>query len=137
MAKVSVFHGIGDLKRDLSRIPAAFYREGRKIVTEGAKVGNTLARDDARRTAGTHGKHYPKAFTADRAHSYMGPVGKILAEYGPDSSRDQGGMKFEFGEGRQTRPHLNLAKSADVIGPALHGETRRMLDGFFWPGGDR
>ncbi|HKY58304.1 MAG TPA: hypothetical protein VJL80_09725 [Aeromicrobium sp.] len=137
MAKVNVSHGIGDLKRDLSRIPPTFYREGRKLITEGAKVGNSLAKDNAKRSSGRHGKHYPKAFTADRAKSFVGFGGGVIqAEYGPDSHKRQGDMSFEDGS-RNQRPHNDLRKSADVIGPALVGETRMMLDGMFWPGGDK
>lgn len=32
-------------------------------VREATIVGNTVARDNAKRTSGTHGKHYPKSFT--------------------------------------------------------------------------
>lgn len=137
MTSIRVTHGLDDLYRDLARIPPAFYREGRKIVSEGARVGNSLAKDNARRSSGTHARLYPRAFTADRAHAYTGPVGKIIADYGPEP-RGQGLLAPILENGsRNNPPHGDLRRSADVIGPALHGETRRMLDGFFWPGGDR
>ena len=130
--RVRVQHDIDDLANDLAAIPPKMYREGRKIVTDGARVGASLARDNARRTAGKHGKHYPKSITADRGRAFAGfGGGEIAAEYGPDSGRPQGGMSFEFGS-RNQPPHLDLAKSADVIGPAFYGEVRRMVDGLFW-----
>lgn len=136
MARINVSHGIGDLASDLTKIPPALYREGRKVVSEGARVGASLARDSAQRTAGDHGKHYPKSITADRAASFFGfGGGEIAAEYGPDANKLQGGMSFERGS-RNQKPHNDLAKSADVIGPAFVGEVGRMVDGLFWPGGD-
>lgn len=135
--RVTTDHGLHDLARDLGRAPAAMYRGGRKIVTEGARVGATLARGNAKRTAGRHGKRYPSAITSDRASVFFGfGGGEITAAYGPDSSKPQGGMSFEGGS-RNQPPHHDLAKSADVIGPAFVGEVRSMLDDIFWPGGDR
>jgi hypothetical protein len=55
----------------------------------------------------------------------------VSGEYGPDAAMPQGGMSFEFGS-RNQKPHLDLAKSADVIGPALAQEVRGLADQWFW-----
>jgi hypothetical protein len=52
-------------------------------------------------------------------------------EYGPDIARPQGGMSFEYGS-RNQPPHLDLARSADLIGPSTVGEVGRMVDRLFW-----
>lgn len=129
--RVRVTHGIDDLQRDLAAIVPRARADMRKVVTEGARAGNELAKDNARRTAGAHGKLYPRAFTADRATpSLFGGAG-FSAEYGPLSGRPQGGMEFEFGS-RNQPPHLDLAKSADIIGGSFAREVRARIDDWFW-----
>jgi hypothetical protein len=56
----------------------------------------------------------------------------IQGEYGPDIAHPQGGMSFEGGS-RNQPPHNDLAKSADLIGPAFQGEVHRLPDKWFWP----
>lgn len=133
--RVHVEHSIGELAADCAKVPVDLYREGARVVKEGARVGGNVARDNARRTVGKHGKHYPSAITWDRsARAFVGfGGGSIQAEYGPDPARRQGGMSFEFGS-RNQPPHLDLAKSADLIGPAFAREVSEMVDGLFWPG---
>lgn len=131
MARVRVEHDLHDLASDLRRIPGIARRDMRSVVREGAITGNTVAKDNARRTAGSHGKHYPKAFTWEMRGSLFGGAG-FVAEYGPDAARPQGGMSFEHGS-RNQPPHLDLAKSADLIGPAFAQEVRGKIPGWFWP----
>lgn len=124
MATVRVFHGIGDLVADLAAVPPKLYREGAKVVRDNARQGNRLAKANAKRTAGAHGKHYPNAFTVETK-------GALEAEYGPDAARPQGGMSFEHGS-RNQPPHLDLAKSADVIAPQFQRDVSKVIDGLFW-----
>lgn len=121
--KVNVRHGIGDLAKDQAAIVRRAPRELRATVRQGARLGNQLAQDNARRTSGRHGRRYPRSFTYEARPTYalFGAL-VYLAEYGPDSSRPQGGMSFEEGS-RNQKPHWDLAKSADVIGPALAQEV--------------
>lgn len=128
--RIRVIHGIDDLAGDLKRIPQLARRDMRDVVRQAAIVGNTVARDNARRSAGRHGKHYPRSFTWEMRGSLFGGAG-FIAEYGPDATRRQGGMSFEFGS-RNQPPHLDLAKSADLIGPTFAQEVRGKMDGWFW-----
>lgn len=129
MASVRVTHGIGDLSRDMARIPAKAAKDMVGAVRDGVRVGGLLARENAKRSSGTHGKHYPKAITWDR--SVRGAFGVYLSEYGPELGRPQGEMSFEFGS-RNQKPHLDLARSADIVGPALAREIREKSEDWFW-----
>ena len=104
---------IRDLATDFSSVPARATRAAGQAVERIAKAGNTLARAFARESAGKHGKHYHRAITAEKKH----PLGLTWA-YGPDVAKPQGDMSFERGS-RNQPPHLDLNRSADVIGPQL------------------
>lgn len=123
---VRVHHTLHNLDRDLRSIPVTAARETAKLVRDNAKDGNRRAKAFAKVSAGRHGRHYHKAFTAEVGASPFTWV------YGPDSSKKQGGMSFEFGS-RNQRPHLDLNRSADIIAPQLADDARKMLDGLFWP----
>lgn len=131
MAGVRVEHSIGRLAADMADIPARARVDMRAAVREGIRVGNTVAKDFAKRSAGSHGKHYPNAFTAEM-NTGGGLFGNVISgEYGPDIAMPQGGMSFEFGS-RNQKPHLDLARSADLVGPAFAQEVGRLPDGWFW-----
>lgn len=131
--RVRVTHSIGDLAADLQKIATTARTDMRDVVREGIRTGNAVAKDNAKRSAGEHGKHYHKAFTAEM-HRGLGLFGNTISgEYGPDVSRPQGGMSFEHGS-RNQPPHLDLAKSADLIGPSFAQEVRALPDRWFWPG---
>lgn len=124
--RITVSSTLGDLERDLKRMTAAARPQMERIVERTADRGAKLAHDFAVVSAGAHGKHYPNAISAE-------PRGPLTWEYGPDSSRRQGGMSFEFGS-RNQKPHLDLARSADIVGPEMHTAVQVMLDRLFWPG---
>lgn len=129
--RITARHSIGDLAADLAEIPARARADMRSTVRDGLKAGNLLAKDFARDSSGTHGKLYPKAFTTEM-HTGRGLFGNTISgEYGPDAARPQGGMSFEFGS-RNQKPHLDLARSADIIGPSFAQEVRRLPDQWFW-----
>lgn len=131
--RIDVKHGIGDLAADAARVPPKAAKSMRTTVNTAARLGNQLAKDSARRTAGKHGKHYPNAMTWEpRAAFYGFGTGLISAEYGPEIGRPQGGMSFERGSRNQSRPHLNLARSADIIGGTLAQEIRSESAEWFW-----
>lgn len=132
MSTILVFHRIGALERDMRAIPPKATRDMRATVRQGLITGNSLARDNAKRSSGKHGKHYPKAISWEMHGTVsFGGVNGISGEYGPDIARPQGGMSFEFGS-RNQKPHLDLAKSADLIGPAFAQEVHNLPDGWFW-----
>lgn len=137
--RVSVTHGIDDLLSDMAAIPPRAVKDMVRVVREGVKTGNTVAKDLARVSAGAHGgvsrkgvRPYVKSFSWE-----MNPISggfgaySISGVYGPDASKPQGNMSFEGGS-RNQRPHRDLAKSADLIGPAFLGEVRRLPDNWFW-----
>jgi hypothetical protein len=123
---------IADLERDMKGVIRKVPGDLKRTVREGARVGNDVARENARRSSGTHGKLYPKAFTSEARPPFRGFGTSIYSsEYGPDIAMPQGGMSFEGGS-RNQPPHNDLAKSADLMGPALAGEVRRLPESWFW-----
>lgn len=132
MTGVRVTHHIDRLAADMASIPPRAIKDMRDTVREGIRVGNVVARDFARQSAGAHGKLYPRAFSS-QMHPIRGGFGShlISGEYGPDATKPQGNMSFEFGS-RKQKPHLDLARSADLMGPALAGEVRRLPERWFW-----
>jgi hypothetical protein len=126
--KIHVTNTLRDLAADTRAIPAKAHREMVGVVREGVRVGATVARDIARRSSGRHGKHYPRSITAGKV---FGGFGVITGKYGPDPGKPQGGMSFERGS-RKQKPHRDLVKSLDVVGPAFRREVREIPDRVFW-----
>lgn len=124
--RVTVKSTIDDLEADLRTMTVEGRVQMVRAVERNADRGVLLARGFATRSAGRHGKHYPNSITAE-------PRGELKWEYGPDSARPQGGMSFEYGS-RNQPPHLDLAKSADIIGPKLASDVGDLVDKLFWPG---
>lgn len=131
MSTVVVHHDIGDLADDLASIARRVKPDMRGVVKDGIRVGRDLARANAKRTAGAHGKHYPKAIT-DEMGGGLGLFGNTISgEYGPDSALPQGGMSFEHGS-RNQPPHNDLAKSADIVGPSFLRSVDDQVREWFW-----
>lgn len=127
--RVRVVNDLDHLKRDTARVATTARRDMVRVVGEGVRTGAIVARDIARESAGSHGKHYPKAITHEML--LYGALGLIAGEWGPDANRPQGGMSFERGS-RNQPAHNDLAKSADLIGPSFVGEVRRLPEKWFW-----
>lgn len=111
---------IKDLARDYGRVESAASPRVDRAVEGVAKDGNRIAQSFARQSAGAHGKHYPAAFDVEQ-------LGIASYEYGPDSSMLQGNMSFEYGS-RNQPPHLDLTKSADMIGAQLSRKVGDVVD---------
>lgn len=122
--RIRVTHGLAGLERDCRKVAVTANRRMAKVVRTNAEQGNRLAKGIARKSAGAHGRHYPNAFTAEARSP-------LVWEYGPDASKPQGGMSFEFGS-RNQPPHLDLAKSADIQGPRFARDASNIFDGLFW-----
>lgn len=125
--RVSEHDTLDGLIADLSSIPARAVKGTGAAVRRNAKEGNRLALGFARHSAGSHGRNYPGSFSAEL-------VTALSWEYGPRSDggpHDQGGMSFEWGS-RNQPPHLDLNKSADIIGPKFAKDIGDVLDGLFW-----
>lgn len=130
--RVKVTSHLDDLEADLTRIATTARRDMRSTVSGGIKAGQTLARDFAQRSAGAHGKHYPRSITREMHSSLFGGAGSTISgEYGPDPGLPQGGMSFEYGS-RNQPPHLDLNRSADIIGGSFAQEVRALPDRWFW-----
>lgn len=129
MGSIKVTNHLDDLTRDMAAIGPAASRRLVTAVRDNANEGARLARTFARETAGAHGKHYPRSITVDSTGKVAGST--YSAEYGPDPARKQGGMSFEWGS-RNQPPHLDLNKSADIVGPQLESDVRAVLNDLFW-----
>lgn len=129
MSTVRVSGGVGDLAADLARIAkeAPVLLQG--VVREGVKTGNTVAKDFARVSSRQHAKLYPGTFSSEM-HPRAGYL--YSGEYGP-VARGQGLLAPILEHGSRNNPaHGDLAKSADLIGPALHRGVGDALDRLFW-----
>lgn len=126
--RVRVRHKIDRLARDQERIateaPAGMVR----VVSDNVDYGRDLTRASARVTAGKHGRRYPDSITSEMTSA---GGGSIVGEWGADPSKPQGGMDFERGSGRQTKPHLNHQKAADIVAPEFARDTRRLVSRLF------
>lgn len=133
--RVTVRHNLDDLARDLHEIARKVTREAPQVVARNAREGRDQAKIFARESSGAHGKHYPDVITAERLTALMweyGPDADIVVA-GKDGSFNPGGMApgFEFGS-RNQRPHLDIARSADIIGRQFADDVSDMVDGLFW-----
>lgn len=122
--RVRVQHTLDGLVRDMTRIARTARADMARTVRANARRGNALAKGYAKVSAGAHGVHYHKAFTVEA-------LSPLVWEYGPDASKPQGGMSFEGGS-RNQPPHNDLAKSADVQGPAFAKDVRDLPDRWYW-----
>lgn len=123
MSSIRVTHDIGDLANDCASVAQRAKPAMARVVRKQAIEGNRIAQASARRTAGAHGKHYANRFKPE-------PVTPLSWVYGP-VGRPQGEMSFEFGS-RNQPPHLDLARSADVVGPRLADEAGDAVGRLFW-----
>lgn len=129
--QIRVSHSIGDVASDLRKIVMMVPGDLHRVVREGVRVGNTIARDNARATSGAHAKLYPQAFSSEMKVNGLG--GLYAGEYGPTPG-GQGSLAPILENGSVNNPaHNNLARSADMAGSALQGEVRRLPDKWFWP----
>ena len=121
-----VVHSLGDLVDDLERNARTFKPLAAAEVRDVAKNGNSAAKRSARQSSGRHGKHYPKAFSAERRTP-------LTWEWGPDATMPQGDMSFERGS-RNQPPHHDIAHAADIhgAGELAYRIQHRVLDRLFW-----
>ena len=126
--RVIVLHTIDDLADDLRAIAVRAPKDMRAVVREGIKVGESLAKDNAKAAGGPHGKRYYKRISSEmHGNVTFGGVTGISGEWGPHD----GGTPVGAGW-RHNGPNMDLEKSADVVAPAFVGEVRRLPDKWFW-----
>lgn len=103
-----------DIAADFGRIAAEAVAAVTAAVEEGGNEVRDLWREGAERTAGKHGKHYPKSI-----ESTMRPgLAAIVAEVAPAEGMEQAGMSFEFGS-RNQPPHLDGQHARDAAEPSV------------------
>lgn len=134
--KVRVVHSLRDFADDQKSVAKTADHDMRACVREGAEAGNEIAKTLAREKNGTksHAKYYPATFAATGARAFRGFGGAAYqAEYGP-LARGQGILApiLENGDRAENAPQMNLARSADRIGPSFAQEVRRLPDKWFW-----
>lgn len=135
MSSISVRHGIRELEGDFRTIQRQAPREMMKTVREGINVGRDVVTGYVMARYSHYGWHYRRSMIA----TMHGPTSSLSSrglvysgEYGPNPKHAQGRMSFENGS-RNQKPHGDLAKSADLMGPALAGEAREIPGRLFWP----
>lgn len=134
--KVRVVHTLRDFADDQKDAAKRADRDMRDCVRDGARAGNEIAKAYAREKNGprSHSRLYPGTFAAAPVQSFHGFGGSAYsAEYGP-LARGQGILApiLENGDRSENAPQMNLARSADRIGPSFAMEARRLPDGWFW-----
>lgn len=117
---------------DLYALSRDFGKTGPALARELYDTYRTAAADlrdewkrNAKQTAGDHGRLYPESITAEMR------VGlSIEAEIGPDPSRPQGGMSFEYGSVNQP-PHLDGQLATDRMVPLIERRIDAVVDDVF------
>jgi len=136
--RVRVYGGFGDLARDLRQVATQAPSDINGVVRRGVRVGATVARDLTKVRGGAHsgiGKKgvqpLVKSITSEMKVNGLG--GLHAGEFGADETMKQARVMRVLEHGNATTPPKNImADSADLMGPALHGEAKRLLDGWFW-----
>lgn len=134
--RVTVTHTLRDFEDDQRAVARRADRDMKACVRDGARAGNEIAKAYAREKnpPGSHSRLYPGTFAAAPVRSFSGFGGSAYsAEYGP-LARGQGILApiLENGDRSENAPQMNLARSADRIGPSFAQEVRRLPDGWFW-----
>ena len=85
------------------------------VVAENAKDGRDAAKIFARRAGGPHGQHYYKRIEAEQ-------LAPMAWEYGPSNVIGTNYIGAGFRHGR----NRDLARSADIVGPAMARDVSRL-----------
>ena len=134
MTKVNVRGGVNGTIERLDKIRAEAPVKLNDVVRDGTRAGTTLAKQYASRTSGKHAKKYPATITPQMNRPRKSLFGGNIfsGSYGPEA-RGQGLLGGILENGSRNNPaHLNLARSADVIGPQFPREVGDVIDGLFW-----
>lgn len=134
--RVSVVHTLRDFEDDQKSVARRAERDMRACVRDGARAGNEIAKAYAREKnpPGSHSWKYPGTFAAGAVYGFRGfGASAYSAEYGP-LARGQGILApiLENGARAANAPQMNLARSADRIGPSFAQEVRALPSRWFW-----
>lgn len=117
--------GLDALAADLGKLSAPTHKAVRAVYSDAA---DDLAREWAKNeteASGDYAKHYVKAITAEEKFST-----DIVFEVGPDKSKPQGGMSFEYGSVKQP-PHLSGNRAADALIPLIQRRISLAVEDVF------
>ena len=117
---INVEHTIGDLARDMARIPGKVHAGGARVVKKNGAQGTKLAQRFAQGLSGPHGSAYWKRISGES-------VGDLSYEYGPHA----GGVPVGGGW-RHGTPNTELERSLDVVGPRFAKDVDGVVDKAFW-----
>lgn len=94
------------------------------VVKQHAQELRDAWKDNARETAGRHGKHYPNAITAEQ----IPRADAVEWEIGPETRRRQGGMGrgFEYGS-RNQPPHWDGARAVVAQEPKFLADLDKIV----------
>jgi hypothetical protein len=118
--------GLDELERDLRAAPLRVQLGARRVVDSSAVRVKREWLENARLTAGAHGRHYPDAIDFDAGWV----PGGYEAQIGPRTDMPQGGMGpgFEYGSVHQP-PHLDGNRALDREVPVLDAGLADLLGG--------
>ena len=106
---------------EMPRLGVAGGRAMVKVMIEGGNELRDKWRDNAKETAGEHGRLYPNSIEANMRVST-----DIVIDIGPNPNKPQGGMSFEFGSSKQPA-HLDGQRAADEVLPVIRGRLTTAL----------
>lgn len=134
--KVRVVHSLRDFADDQKSVAKRADRDMRDCVKDGIEAGNEIAKTLAREKNGprSHAKYYPGTFRPAMHKTFHGFGASVYSgEYGP-LAIGQGILApiLENGDRSENAPQMNLARSADRIGPSFAQEVRRLPSKWFW-----
>lgn len=133
---IRVTHTLRDFEDDQRAVARTADSDMRDTVRDGIRAGNEIAKGYAREKNGPngHARKYPGSFTSSMRPTFRGFGASVYSgEYGPYPS-GQGLLApvLENGSRNGNAPQMNLARSADRIGPSFAQEVRRLPDKWFW-----
>lgn len=104
------------LADELGRAAIEVDRAAYAATKDAAQTLRDRWKENAKESAGRHGKHYHRAITAEQ----MPATGEAWWQVGPESGRKQGGMGmgFEYGSVNQP-PHLDMTSVVPDVEAAM------------------
>jgi hypothetical protein len=123
---VSVYFEVADLQRlaaDFGRIELFMAGGASKMLIEAGDDLRDAWKDNAKLTAGQHGKWYPNSIQCKSD-------GPFAVEVGPTPGRRQGTRSFEFGSENQP-PHLDGQRALEAELPRFERRVEIYAAGIF------
>jgi len=123
--RIQIINHLDDLAADTRTVATTTKARMATVVRKNAVEANRTTARIARVSSGSHGKLYPRSFSAEA-------ITPLWWEYGPDADMPQGGMSFNSGS-RNQPPHLDIEKGLDIQRPKFYRDISEEADDLFWP----